>query len=540
MARKLGGDRKVDLGGAKEFRESINRPTYDPDQETKEEVTIRPETEQEKLESGTLLEHKNSAEIDHPFGSITLKHLNLSLRSILSNFSINSDEELAIALATLFKDDIHVNGDINLDGSIYKNGEEYVEVLEPVIAVEYDDSTSVSTSSTSWVHLKDWSAVTLPGKCTVRYDMYCPLRNDGTTWGGGYFQLLYRIDGGSWQYVGDSGYVSVMEENSDSIQFYFNSLVLDFSDQPEEFDIEFRWNVKTYNGGTLRVNEGTETDGNTTPDSSAGQGQFWMHQIIHQISGVQGAQGDAGPAGPAEFEWQSDQTYNRDYICAYNGNLYISLQDYNTDKNPETETSWWDEYVKREFDEWHIVGAPGEPGFQNGWENYDGGYNPARFKKDAAGNVLVEVMVKSGTIGGEIFTLPEGYRPTHRLLNEGMTNSSTGRIDVFTDGRVAPQNGSNSWWAWYGVFNVGPSTALKGERGDPGVAIPWESGTTYPENAVVSYGDVLYVSLQDSNTGNTPDSSPSYWQEHTWTSVIWTDEAPIEEFMMSNTLYLEY
>lgn len=41
----------------------------------------------------------------------------------------------------------------------------------------------------------------------------------------------------------------------------------------------------------------------------------------------------------------------------------------------------------------------------------------------------------------------------------------------------------------------------------------YAGGTTYALADSVVYNDVFYQSLQASNTGNTPDSSPSYWQQ---------------------------
>jgi hypothetical protein len=39
----------------------------------------------------------------------------------------------------------------------------------------------------------------------------------------------------------------------------------------------------------------------------------------------------------------------------------------------------------------------------------------------------------------------------------------------------------------------------------------YNAGTTYPEDAEVNYANSIYVSLQNSNTGNTPDTSPTWW-----------------------------
>ena len=65
----------------------------------------------------------------------------------------------------------------------------------------------------------------------------------------------------------------------------------------------------------------------------------------------------------------------------------------------------------------HVVGAPGEPAFQNGSTNFgsESGLTlpGASFLKDHDNIVHLEGVVKTGkgTLGGEIFQLPVGYRP---------------------------------------------------------------------------------------------------------------------------------
>jgi hypothetical protein len=68
----------------------------------------------------------------------------------------------------------------------------------------------------------------------------------------------------------------------------------------------------------------------------------------------------------------------------------------------------------------HVIGAPGEPGFQSGDTNAESGvpgfaFTPVSFYKDHEGIVHLEGRV---AIGGEgaIFTLPPGYRPAQNAL----------------------------------------------------------------------------------------------------------------------------
>ena len=60
---------------------------------------------------------------------------------------------------------------------------------------------------------------------------------------------------------------------------------------------------------------------------------------------------------------------------------------------------------------WHEVGASGEPGFQNGWENLGTpGHETAGFFKDHDGIVHLKGTLKPGGTS-LIFQLPPGFRP---------------------------------------------------------------------------------------------------------------------------------
>ena len=58
---------------------------------------------------------------------------------------------------------------------------------------------------------------------------------------------------------------------------------------------------------------------------------------------------------------------------------------------------------------------------------------------------------------------------------------------------------------------------IQGEQGDPGVAIvakgAYSAGTAYAEDDGVTYQGSFWRSLQNANQGNTPDSSPTFWEE---------------------------
>ena len=91
---------------------------------------------------------------------------------------------------------------------------------------------------------------------------------------------------------------------------------------------------------------------------------------------------------------------------------------------------------------WHEVGAPGEPGFQNGWNNLGAPFQTMAFFKDLFGVVHLKGSITAG-ISPTVFTLPAGYRPAGRsgyAVLGGGTN--IGRVAVDGDGTVQMLTGT--------------------------------------------------------------------------------------------------
>jgi hypothetical protein len=72
----------------------------------------------------------------------------------------------------------------------------------------------------------------------------------------------------------------------------------------------------------------------------------------------------------------------------------------------------------------HLVGAPGEPGFENGYFNFPGeggiSFNPVGFYKDHEGIVHLQGIAKAPPSAPLpiVFTLPPGFRPASGKLIE--------------------------------------------------------------------------------------------------------------------------
>lgn len=85
----------------------------------------------------------------------------------------------------------------------------------------------------------------------------------------------------------------------------------------------------------------------------------------------------------------------------------------------------------------------------NGWANIDG-FEVAGFWKDGIGNVHIRAYVSGGSTSlVPIMTLPAGYRPVtiHEVptVSYNGTQIIAGRILIYPDGSVKPDNVSNSW-----------------------------------------------------------------------------------------------
>lgn len=110
--------------------------------------------------------------------------------------------------------------------------------------------------------------------------------------------------------------------------------------------------------------------------------------------------------------------------------------------------------AREQAEESRIIGAAGEPPFQNGWVNYGiPTYGEAFFYKDPFGRVHLSGLVKLGAVGSgvPIFTLPTGYRPAHREIHASVSNNVAGRVDIEVTGVVSLNVGANAWVSLSGI-----------------------------------------------------------------------------------------
>lgn len=96
--------------------------------------------------------------------------------------------------------------------------------------------------------------------------------------------------------------------------------------------------------------------------------------------------------------------------------------------------------IAEPLDTVHLVGAPGEPAFQNSWTNFGGANPAAAFRKYPDGTVRIRGMVKTGASGTTVFTLPVGYRPLTDHAVVTLAATASGYLTVFTNGTVVLNN----------------------------------------------------------------------------------------------------
>jgi hypothetical protein len=96
------------------------------------------------------------------------------------------------------------------------------------------------------------------------------------------------------------------------------------------------------------------------------------------------------------------------------------------------------DYAASEQEAYHVIGAAGEPAFQNGWTNRGAEFATAAFLKDSLGFVHLRGTMQ-GTTGTVAFTLPPGYRPAALLFTSlAVGGVVSGNMLILANGEVMP------------------------------------------------------------------------------------------------------
>ena len=86
------------------------------------------------------------------------------------------------------------------------------------------------------------------------------------------------------------------------------------------------------------------------------------------------------------------------------------------------------------------------PTLINGWAVYDALFGNAAMYRKIGNMVFLRGLVKNGTAGSVIYTLPVGYRPTVRMLFIVDATGGYGRLDIDPNGSVIHNNGATGYF----------------------------------------------------------------------------------------------
>jgi hypothetical protein len=99
----------------------------------------------------------------------------------------------------------------------------------------------------------------------------------------------------------------------------------------------------------------------------------------------------------------------------------------------------------------NMITATYAPTFQNGWVAFGAGNSTPQYWKDSSGAVHLQGLVKSGTVGSAIFTLPADFCPPGNLRFTVSNNGLFGEVVIGTAGGVALTAGSNAYVSLDGI-----------------------------------------------------------------------------------------
>ncbi len=193
--------------------------------------------------------------------------------------------------------------------------------------------------------------------------------------------------------------------------------------------------------------------------------------------GVQGPKGDPGTGSGLQFEgtYSPATTYARNNVISYANAAWVSLVDGNYNNTPATTSTYWS----------ILVPSPTYSGTTTG----TGTTTPAA-------NGLAYAGVYSST--------------TNYATNQVVTWQSAAWVSLIDANHGNTPDQSPADWAVLVPASTNPAsitTLINGLLYQGAYA----SSTNYATNYVVSWQNAAWVSLHNSNHGNTPDQSPTDW-----------------------------
>ena len=123
-------------------------------------------------------------------------------------------------------------------------------------------SVSISSTQVTLCTTPDWKT---PAKANGVMWTYLPQRNDQGSWGGHHIPLYYRINGGSWVSMGQSGYsqtdTTMANDSGGRIDTQCQCWNFDFSSITSDFTVAFRFDGYRHNGDGAFIGSCDTTSG---------------------------------------------------------------------------------------------------------------------------------------------------------------------------------------------------------------------------------------------------------------------------------------
>lgn len=94
------------------------------------------------------------------------------------------------------------------------------------------------------------------------------------------------------------------------------------------------------------------------------------------------------------------------------------------------------------------------PTLLNGWQNYNtsgGTWEVAGYVKLPSGLVVLKGLIKNGTDGSVIFTLPAGYRPSQGSHHPAYSDNNLRGVNIQPNGDVEHRGTTTNWFSMSGI-----------------------------------------------------------------------------------------
>lgn len=149
--------------------------------------------------------------------------------------------------------------------------------------------TATYSATTTWVAGPQFAQLTgFTPNSLIKLTYAFPMRNDHNTtqWGGAYLEPQIKINGGSWQSLGSTGYDgSVMNYAGNAIGTYTNVLMIN-PGQTSTYSVQFRFYFRAYDSTSV-INGSHDLNvisGTATLMSGENGLQHFAHIIVEEIS----------------------------------------------------------------------------------------------------------------------------------------------------------------------------------------------------------------------------------------------------------------